>query len=115
VGEGGGGEAGVRDGVCGGWVGSLASLRGGLENWSEACFKQFSLLWTRGGVATLGELVGSYAYKRGEGGKIGRYTYTWLIFTAYIGWAFWGEAITLAIFVGSGFIVAAGLINMKVK
>ncbi|KZX81686.1 hypothetical protein A3715_06700 [Oleiphilus sp. HI0009] len=111
----GGGEPALRTVFYFGLFASLASLPVALQNWSEPSFNQFTLLLTLAGVATLGQLLVTYAYKRAEAGKIGQYTYTSLIFTAYIGWAFWGEAITLAIFVGSGFVVAAGLINMKVK
>lgn len=94
---------------------SLASLPLALRNWTAPSLEHWLLLWCLAIVATAGQLLVTYAYKRAAAGKIGQYTYTSLLFTAFIGWAFWGEIITLAILLGSGCVIIAGIINLRSK
>jgi drug/metabolite transporter (DMT)-like permease len=94
---------------------SLASLPFAANAWTQPDLTQWLLLFALASIATIGQLLVTYAYKRAAAGKIGQYTYTSLIFTAAIGWAFWGEIITLAIFLGSSCIIIAGIINLKSK
>lgn len=94
---------------------SLASFPFAASNWTPTTSTQYGLLLLLACVATIGQLLVTYAYKRAAAGKIGQYTYTSLIFSAVFGWVFWGEAITLAILLGSGCIILAGLLNLKTK
>jgi len=94
---------------------SLASLPFALNNWTQPTTNQWFLLGCLAVVATVGQLLVTYAYKRAAAGKIGQYTYTSLIFTAALGWMLWGEVITLAILLGSACIIAAGILNLKTK
>lgn len=94
---------------------SLASLPFAINAWTQPDATQWLLLFSLAAIATIGQLLVTYAYKRAAAGKIGQYTYTSLIFTAAIGWAFWGEVITLAILLGSSCIIIAGIINLKSK
>jgi len=94
---------------------SAASLPFAASNWTAPSSAQYGLLLLLATVATVGQLLVTYAYKRAAAGKIGQYTYTSLIFSAFFGWVFWGEAITLAILLGSGCIILAGLLNLKTR
>lgn len=94
---------------------SLASMPFAIESWVSPSPLNWFLLFCLAAVATVGQLLITYAYKRAPAGKIGQYTYTSLIFTALMGWVFWGEALTIAIALGSLCIVGAGIINMRSK
>ena len=111
----GGSEPALRTVFYFGLFASLASLPFALTAWTQPSPQQWILLAALASIATIGQLLVTYAYKRAAAGKIGQYTYTSLIFTAAIGWAFWGEVITLAIFLGSSAIIVAGIINLKSK
>jgi drug/metabolite transporter (DMT)-like permease len=66
-----------------------------------------------GGVATLGQLALTRAYRTAPTGRIGIYVYSSVIYGAIMGWLFWGEVPLWTTWVGSGFIIAAGLINIR--
>lgn len=111
----GGAEPALRTVFYFGVFASLASLPFAANNWTQPNTEQWLLLAALATIATIGQLLVTFAYKRAAAGKVGQYTYTSLIFTAAIGWAFWGELITLAIFLGSSCIIIAGIINLKSK
>ena len=94
---------------------SLASLPFAANAWTQPNTEQWLLLAALATIATIGQLLITFAYKRAAAGKVGQYTYTSLIFTAAIGWAFWGEVLTIAIFLGSSCIIIAGILNLKSK
>ncbi|KZY62278.1 hypothetical protein A3742_05150 [Oleiphilus sp. HI0071] len=111
----GGTEPALRTVFYFGLFASLASLPFAANTWTQPNLEQWLLLSMLAIVATIGQLLVTFAYKRAAAGKVGQYTYTSIIFTAAIGWAFWGEVITLAIFLGSSCIIIAGIINVKSK
>lgn len=111
----GGAEPALRTVFYFGVFASLASLPFAANAWTQPNSEQWLLLTALATIATIGQLLVTFAYKRAAAGKVGQYTYTSLIFTAAIGWAFWGEVITLAIFLGSTCIIIAGIINLKSK
>jgi drug/metabolite transporter (DMT)-like permease len=94
---------------------SLASLPFALNNWTSPSGAQLAMLFALASVATIGQLLVTYAYKQAKAGQIGQYTYTSLIFSSLMGWFFWQEALTLSIILGSLCIVGAGIINLRAR
>jgi len=70
---------------------------------------------TLGAVATLGQLALTQAYRIAPTGKIGIYVYSSVIYGAAMGWVFWDEVPLWSTWLGSAFIIAAGLINIWKK
>ena len=111
----GAGEPALRTVFYFGVFASAASLPFAVANWTAPNTQELLLLFVLAAVATVGQLLGTYAYKRAPAGKIGQYTYTSIVFTAFLGWVFWDETITLAIILGTVCIISAGLINARSK
>ncbi len=66
-----------------------------------------------GAVATLGQLALTRAYRTAPTGRIGIYVYSSVIYGAFMGWLFWDEVPLWTTWLGSAFIIAAGLINIR--
>ncbi len=94
-------------------IGSALSLPFAFNNWVMPTPHQWLWLGLLGAVATLGQLLITAAYRRVSAGKIGQFTYTSLLFSSFMAWFIWDEALTLSIVLGCIFIVTAGLINLK--
>ncbi len=94
---------------------SAASLPFALNNWTNPSATQLILLFALASVATVGQLLVTFAYKQAKAGHIGQYTYTSLIFSSVMGWFFWQETLTLSIILGSLCIVGAGIINLRAR
>ncbi len=96
-------------------IASLCSLPFAASVWQSLTMTQWAWLALLAGVATVGQLLITAAYRRVSAGKIGQFTYTSLVFSSTMGWWLWDEALSLSIALGCLFIVSAGLLNLKSK
>ncbi len=94
---------------------SLCSAPFAYNSWVSLQAHHYLWLALLAGVATVGQLLITAAYRRVSAGKIGQFTYTSLVFSSLMGWLIWQEALTTATLLGCLFIVTAGLLNMRSK
>ena len=81
--------------------------------WQQVPDRAWGWILLMGAVATLGQLALTRAYRTAPTGKIGIYVYSSVIYGAIMGWLFWGEVPLWTTWLGSAFIIAAGLINIR--
>lgn len=75
--------------------------------------RQWLLLAAIGACGTLGQLLMTQAYRVAKPAQVGPYTYASVVYASTLGWMFWDEALSAGLLVGTLFIVAAGLINLR--
>lgn len=95
-----------------GLFGSLISLVPALYYWETPPIQIFPLLLLLGASGTAGQIFVTRAYQIASPGKVGAYTYTQIIFASLLGYLYFDENLEWYIFVGSGLIIFAGLINL---
>jgi drug/metabolite transporter (DMT)-like permease len=64
-------------------------------------------------AGTLGQLALTRAYRIANPGQIGPYVYSSVVYGAALGWFIWGETLLISTLIGSGIIIAAGIINLS--
>ncbi|WP_221798356.1 DMT family transporter [Oceanobacter mangrovi] len=93
-------------------IAALISLPPALLNWQPIPDSAWFGIVAMGGVATLGQLAMTKAYRIAPTGKVGVYVYSAVIYGALMGWWFWDEVPTLATLAGAALIILAGLVNL---
>ncbi|MFT6154059.1 MAG: drug/metabolite transporter (DMT)-like permease [Bermanella sp.] len=63
-------------------------------------------------AGTLGQLALTRAYRIANPGQIGPYVYSSVVYGAALGWFIWGETLLISTVIGSGIIIAAGILNL---
>jgi len=94
---------------------SLLSLIPLSWSWTTPQPHHWPLIAAMGFVATLGQLALTKAYRIANPGQIGPYVYSSVVYGAALGWVIWGESLLLSTLIGSAFIIAAGLWNIRSK
>lgn len=98
-----------------GLISAIISAPPAIYAWQEVPDYAWGWIVTLGAVATLGQLALTQAYRIAPTGKIGIYVYSSVIYGAAMGWIFWDEIPLWSTWLGSAFIIAAGLINIRKK
>lgn len=83
----------------------------GVSQWPAG--NQWWLLIGVGVLATGGQVLLTRAYQCTSPGRIGLYTYASVVWAALLGYVFWQENLTLALLLGTGIIIYAGLMNLR--
>jgi drug/metabolite transporter (DMT)-like permease len=96
-----------------GLISTIISAPPAFYAWQAVPDNAWSWILLMGVVATSGQLALTHAYRIAPTGKIGIYVYSSVIYGAVIGWLFWGEVPLWTTWLGSVFIIAAGLINIR--
>jgi drug/metabolite transporter (DMT)-like permease len=96
-----------------GLISTIISAPPAFYAWQTVPDNTWGWILLMGGVATLGQLALTRAYRTAPTGRIGIYVYSSVIYGALIGWVFWGEVPLWTTWLGSAFILAAGLINIQ--
>lgn len=96
-----------------GVISTIISAPPALYAWQPVPDYAWGWIVLMGSVATLGQLALTRAYRTAPTGRIGIYVYSSVIYGAFMGWLFWGEVPLWTTWLGSGLIIAAGLINIK--
>ncbi len=98
-----------------GLISAVISAPPAFYAWQEVPDTAWGWIVAMGAIATLGQLALTQAYRIAPTGKIGIYVYSSVIYGAAMGWVFWGEVPLWSTWLGSAFIIAAGLINIRKK
>jgi drug/metabolite transporter (DMT)-like permease len=96
-----------------GLISTIISAPPAFYAWQTVPDYAWSWILLMGAVATLGQLALTRAYRTAPTGRIGIYVYSSVIYGALMGWVFWGEVPLWTTWLGSAFIIAAGLINIR--
>jgi drug/metabolite transporter (DMT)-like permease len=96
-----------------GLISTIISAPPAFYAWQTIPDNAWSWILLMGAVATSGQLALTHAYRIAPTGKIGIYVYSSVIYGAVIGWVFWGEVPLWTTCLGSVFIIAAGVINIR--
>ncbi len=83
--------------------------------WKNPDLNQWMLLILLGTFGTLGQLFLTKAYVLAPASRIAPFTYSSILFAAFIGWVFWNEIITLLTVTGALLIISAGIIILREK
>ncbi len=79
-----------------------------LWGWQTPTPGQWGLLLTIGPLATLAQLCMTRGYASAPASRVGIFTYSSVIFGAFLGWLFWGELWDLVAIAGAVMVAGAG-------
>jgi drug/metabolite transporter (DMT)-like permease len=96
-----------------GLISTIISAPPAFYAWQTVPDKAWGWILLMGTVATLGQLALTRAYRTAPTGRIGIYVYSSVIYGALMGWVFWGEVPLWTTWLGSAFIIAAGVVNIR--
>lgn len=96
-----------------GVISAIISAPPAFYAWQAVPDQAWGWILLMGAVATLGQLALTRAYRTAPTGRIGIYVYSSVIYGAFMGWLFWDEVPLWTTWLGSAFIIAAGLINIR--
>ena len=95
-----------------GIIATLFSIPGAILQWQPVAHDIWLPVLVLGGVATAGQLALTRAYRIAPTGSVGVYAYSAVIYGAFMGWFFWDEIPSWTTWLGAGFILISGLINI---
>jgi drug/metabolite transporter (DMT)-like permease len=75
----------------------------------------FAILLGLGATATLAQLAMTHAYRVGRTLVVGSLAYSTIIFASLFGMLLWGETLTAASWLGMAFIVASGVLSLRLS
>lgn len=96
-----------------GFFGSLVTAPAAIANWVTPSVSTWLWLALLAVCATVAQMLITTAYRIAPAGQIGQFTYSSVIFAAFLGWVFFMEPVTGSQFIGCVLIVGAGLINLR--
>ena len=84
-------------------------------SWQTPNLTQFFLLGGVGLATTIGQFLLTRGYQNAPAASVGIFTYTSVIFGAFLGWLFWRELLDINYLFGAVLIILAGLIVLRSK
>lgn len=81
-------------------------------SWQVPLDRHWPWIILMGLAGTLGQLALTRAYRIANPGQIGPYVYSSVVYGAALGWFIWGESLLVSTIIGSGLIIAAGILNL---
>ena len=91
-------------------IGSLISAVPMLWSWRSFTWLEFGFMAAAGLLASVSQVLMSYAYKLAPAGQIGPVNYSAIVFAGILGYLFWAEIPDLYSLIGFGFILFAVLL-----
>ena len=82
-------------------------------SWQVPLDRHWPWIILMGLAGTLGQLALTRAYRIANPGQIGPYVYSSVVYGAALGWFIWGESLLVSTIIGSGLIIAAGILNLS--
>ena len=84
-------------------------------HWVTPSFQGWIFVFTIAILSVTAQFLLTYAYKYASPGQVGAFNYMAIIYATVFGWYFWGETIESIFFVGTFFIVIAGLLTTQAE
>ena len=91
-------------------IGSLISAIPMFWSWRPFSWIEFGFMAAAGLLASVSQVLMSYAYKLAPAGQIGPVNYSAIVFAGILGYVFWAEMPDLYSLIGFGFILFAVLL-----
>ncbi len=94
-------------------IGTLFSAIPMFWHWVIPSWQEWGFLFIMAILSTGAQFLLTYAYKYASPARIGTFNYVAIIYATFLGWFFWGETIESIFFVGTFFIIVAGLLTTQ--
>ncbi len=91
-------------------MGTLISLVPMLMNWQTPTLTHLGVMLFAGLAGTIGQLLLTYAYTHAPASRVAPYSYAFILFSAILGWVFWGEILDSYTIIGAILIILAGIL-----
>lgn len=83
--------------------------------WTQPTIESFVYLCATGVAGAGGQILITKSYAEAPAGYISSFNYLAIVYSSFFGWLLWNEWPSLAVFIGAGIVIGAGLVNYALE